>query len=129
LSGQQLGVFATSAAASAQFQGAVSGSASQANPLTGQAAAGAAGLGLFTGAGRLATEHTYQILTGGRLLYRPVLQAPIQLNGCTLSSVSCHVVVFTEAPPPVVFVDLPSFTIVPVDDFDLLLPGISNQEY
>ena len=112
LSGQQLAVFETTNNATGLFSGSVF------NPATGTAssnptiAAGAAGQGFAT---------PYPQPT-----YRP--SAKLEFENCPISSVNCHIVSLVQLPP---LVALPAYVPIeaaPLDDFDLLLPGIADQE-
>ena len=131
LSGQQLAVLTTSSNAVAGFAGAISSSNPTLFPSGSPAAAGAAGVGQLSSISQLTTEGIYTVLSGGSVtrfsLYKP--NPKLQLSGCPISSINCRVMIFTEQLPPLM---LPAFAPIEAaaqDDFDLLLPGISDQEY
>ena len=54
----------------------------------------------------------------------------LQIDGCAVSSIGCRVVVFLQQVPQLLAV--PALTPIvqaPLDDLNLLLPGVSDQEY
>ena len=73
----------------------------------------------------------FQELANTRLneiqLYKP--NAKLQIGGCAISSVNCRLTVVAQAPPVLTLPPLAPIVSAPEDDFDLLLPGVSDQEY
>jgi hypothetical protein len=54
--------------------------------------------------------------------------AKLQLGGCPISSINCRIVTLIQLPPQVALPAYAPIITAPLDDFDLLLPGIADQE-
>ncbi len=125
LEGQQLGVLTTSQAASATFYGAVSNAAGETFTAGSGAAASAASQGQYLG--RLAQDGTAPAFELPAASYLP--NGKLQFGGCAISSVNCRLVIVVEVPPQVALPPFAAITAAPEDDFDLLLPDISDEVY